>query len=213
MTDVTAIDILAIPDERAVRQAHVWNARMRESVPNGFALDETHQPHITTLQRYVRSAQLDDVFVAVEKTLTATDTSALSYEATAIGHADWGVPGQALAALAIRPSAAVLELQAALLTAVTPFIEADGTAAAFVVDPGEEIDQSTLDWVSGYVPGQIGPKYIPHITVGFGTLDDLQAIEAEPFDAFVFCPVSVAVYQLGKSGAARKHLRDWPIPA
>ncbi len=30
---------------------------MLESVPGGFALDERHQPHITTLQRYVHRSQ------------------------------------------------------------------------------------------------------------------------------------------------------------
>ena len=29
----------------------------RESVPDGFELDATHQPHITTLQRYVHTGR------------------------------------------------------------------------------------------------------------------------------------------------------------
>ncbi len=52
-------------------------------------------------------------------------------------------------------------------------------------DPGEQISQSTIDWVEGFVPDQIGEgKYIAHITVGFATLDDLKLIEAEPFAPF-----------------------------
>ena len=58
---------------------------------------------------------------------------------------------------------------------------------------------------------QIGAKYIAHITVGFGTLDDLKAIEAEPFDAFPVHPASVAVYHLGNSGAARTQLKAWQL--
>jgi hypothetical protein len=213
VSELTAIDILVDPDEATLEHARSWNARMRESVVDGFALDASHQPHITTLQRYVRTAQLDDVHAAVEATLAATDTSALSYRAVAIKHADWGVPGQGLAVIFVQPSQAVSDFQAALLAAVTPFTESGGTAAAFVRDPGEEISQSTMDWVEGYVPGQIGPgRYIAHITVGFATLDDLEAIEAEPFDAFDVHPAAVAVYQLGNSGAARKLLNTWPIP-
>jgi len=42
-----------------------------------------------------------------------------------------------------------------------------------VTDPHEGISQSTIDWVAGYVPAQIGAgKYITHITVGFVTLED-----------------------------------------
>ncbi|MFI8081968.1 hypothetical protein ACIF6L_14405 [Kitasatospora sp. NPDC086009] len=213
MDDLTAVDILVNPDETTMRHAHAWNARMRQSVPDGFALDASHQPHITTLQRYVRTTDLDDAYQAVHRTLAATDTRTLSYRAVAIRHADWGVPGQGLAVILLRPGPQVLDFQAALLAAITPFTESGGTAAAFVTDPGEGISQSTLDWVAGYVPHQIGPdRYTAHITVGFATLDDLKTIEAEPFDAFTVRPATVAVYQLGNSGAARKLLRSWPTP-
>lgn len=175
--------------------------------------ETTNPVHITTLQRYVRTAQLESVYAAIGDTLAATDTSALSYRAVAVRHADWGVPGQGLAVILVQPSEQVLGFQAALLAAVTPFTEPDGTASAFVTDPGEDISQSTRDWVEGYVPAQIGPgKYTAHVTVGFATLDALKTIEAEPFDAFPVHPATVAVYQLGNSGAARKLLKTWPIP-
>jgi hypothetical protein len=212
MSNLTAIDILVNPDEATLQHARTWNARMRESVTDGFALDASHQPHITTLQRYVRTAELDNVYDAVRKTLAATDAKALSYRAMAIRHADWGVPGQGLAVILVQPSRQVTDFQAALLAAIAPFTEPGGTAAAFVTDPGENISQSTLDWVEGYVPAQIGPeRYAAHITVGFATLDDLTAIEAEPFDAFDVHPAAVAIYQLGNSGAARRLLKTWPI--
>lgn len=212
MSDLTAIDILINPDEATIERARKVNARMRESVPEGYALDASHQPHVTTLQRYVRSAQLDDVFEAVGATMAKTDMSALSYRAVAIRHAGWGVPGQGLAVLLVEPSPEVLDFQAGLLAAVTPFVGSKGTAAAFVRDPGEEISQSTMDWVEGFVPAQIGAgKYTAHITVGFATLDDLESIEAEPFDAFPVHPVSLAVYHLGNSGTARARLKEWPL--
>jgi hypothetical protein len=99
---------------------------MRRSVPSGFALDAAHQPHVTTLQRYVRTADLDHVYDAVEQTIKATDVAALGYEAVAIGHVDLGVPGQGLAALVIKPRGEVLDFQANLLKAVTRFLPCDG---------------------------------------------------------------------------------------
>ena len=212
MSDLTAIDILVNPDEETLGHAHDWNARMRESVQDGFALDATHQPHITTLQRYVTTAELDDVYAAIGRTLQTTDTGELSYQGVAIKHAEWGVPGQGLAVILVDPSSQVLDFQARLLAAITPFIGSGGTAAAFLTDPGEEITQSTFDWVEGYVPGQIGDGYTPHITVGFATVEDLETIEAEPFDAFSIQPASLAVYQLGNNGTARKLLKSWPYP-
>jgi hypothetical protein len=104
VTELTAIDILVNPDAATIERAKVVNARLRQSVPSGYALDASHQPHITTLQRYVRTADLDKVFAAVESTITATDISSLGYEALQIRHADWNVPGQGYAVYVVSPA-------------------------------------------------------------------------------------------------------------
>ena len=95
MADLTAIDILINPDGDTVERARAVNARLRQSVPGGFALDASHQPHITTLQRYVRTADLDQVFGAVATIIAVTDIATLTFEAEMIRHADWGIPARA----------------------------------------------------------------------------------------------------------------------
>jgi hypothetical protein len=212
MSDVTAIDILINPDENTIEQARVVNARLRQSVPTGFALDATHQPHITTLQRYVRTADLEKVYDAIQKTIAQTDMSQLAFRAVAIKHANWGIPGQGYAVYFVKPSPEVLAFQAKLIAAVSPFVESGGTAAAFVTDANDlEINQTTLNWVEHYVPKSSGSNYIAHISLGFATLDDLKVIEAEPFDEFNVHPANVAVYHLGNNGNARKELKSFTI--
>jgi hypothetical protein len=212
MTDLTAIDVLIDPDERAIERAREVNGRLLESMPQGWKLDDTHQPHITTLQRYVRTADLDHVYDAVEKTVGATDMAELSYEAVGITHADWGFPGYGPTVLQVEVSSMVLDFQAKLVAALEPFVESGGTAEAFVADPGEVISPTIIDWVEAYAPNQIGEgKYFPHLTVGVDTFDHLKIIEAEPFDAFPVHPASVAVYHLGNNGTARFKLSNaWP---
>jgi hypothetical protein len=212
MSNLTAIDVLIDPDEHAIERAREVNAVLLKSMPQGWKLDETHQPHITTLQRYVRTADLDQVYNAVEKTVADTDMSSLSYEATKITHADWGFPGYGPTVLQVEVSPKVLDFQAKLVSAISPFVEGGGTAEAFVADPGEVISPTIIDWVEAYVPNQIGDgKYFPHLTVGVDTFDHLKIIEAEPFDAFTVHPASVAVYHLGNTGTARKLLKAWPV--
>ena len=212
MSDVTAIDILINPDENTVEQAKVVNARLRRSVPTGFALDATHQPHITTLQRYVRTADLEKVYEAIQKTIAQTNMSQLEFRAVAIKHADWGIPGQGYAVYFVKPSPEVLNFQAKLIAAVSPFVESGGTSAAFVTDANDaEINQTTLNWVEHYVPKSSGSNYIAHISLGFATLDELTVIEAEPFDEFDVHPANVAVYHLGNNGNARKELKSFTI--
>ena len=56
---VTAIDIALEPDATMIQHAKAANARLLKAYPKGFALDATHQPHITMLQQFVRTADLD----------------------------------------------------------------------------------------------------------------------------------------------------------
>jgi hypothetical protein len=94
---------------------------MLKSMLEGWVLDDTHQPHITTLQRYVRTADLPKVYEAVEKTLAETDMASLSYQAVKITHADWGFPGYGPAVLQMQVSPKVLDFQAKLVAAVAPY--------------------------------------------------------------------------------------------
>ena len=52
---VTAIDIALEPDATMVQHAMAANARLLKSFPKGFALDETHHPHVSMLQQFVRT--------------------------------------------------------------------------------------------------------------------------------------------------------------
>ena len=212
MSDLTAIDVLINPDEATIERAREVNARMLKSMPEGWVLDDTHQPHITTLQRFARTADLDDVYDAVETTVSETDMASLSYQIVKIAHADWGFPGYGPAVLLVEVSPEVLDFQARLAAAVAPFTEPGGTAEAFVADPGEVISPTIIDWVEAYVPAQIGAgKYLPHLTVGAAKFEDLAVIEAEPFDAFTVRPAGVAVYHLGNNGTARVELKSWQL--
>jgi hypothetical protein len=210
MTDLTAIDILINPDENTIERARAVNARLRQSVSSGFELDATHLPHITILQRYVRTADLEKVYEAIQKTIAETDMSLLKFRAVAIKHADWGIPGQGLAGYFVKPSPEVIDFQAKLIATVNPFVEPGGTAAAYVTDANDpEINQTTLNFVEQYVPNHSGSNYIAHVTLGFGTLDDLKTIETEPFNEFDIDPANVAVFHLGNNGTAREELKSF----
>src|SRR5262249_7733042 len=66
---VSAIDILLDPDATMVEKAEAANQRLLVEFPKGFALGESHRPHISCLQRYVKTADLAKVYDAVGKVL------------------------------------------------------------------------------------------------------------------------------------------------
>ena len=81
---LTAIDIALEPDATMVARAGLANDRLRSVYPSGFVLDEVHHPHITMLQRFVRTADLDAVYAAADEVfanerLTAWKLNAVKY--------------------------------------------------------------------------------------------------------------------------------------
>jgi len=105
----------------------------------------------------------------------------------------------------------LLELQAAIITALAPHGAPEGTAAALVTDPGERgISTTTIGYVERFVPDHCCSSYEAHLSVGMGRLGDLEALETEPFQPFDVHPVAVAVFHLGNNGTARRRLRTWP---
>ena len=54
-------------------------------------------------------------------------------------------------------------------------------------------------------------NYTAHLTVGLDTVEHLEELQAEPLDVFDVHPLSLAVYQLGNNGTARRLLRSWRL--
>ena len=68
---VIAIDVLLQPDQTMITKANAANARLKGSLPSGYELDATHAPHITLLQRFVRTKDLDAVSAAITRVMAA----------------------------------------------------------------------------------------------------------------------------------------------
>ena len=205
---IIAIDILLDPDATMIRHAETANERLRSNFPKGFALDATHQPHISCLQRYVKTADLERVYAAVGKILAEEQPAAWKLTAHKYYYFPWKDIG--LAGIVIEPTDELIRYQKKLIDAVAPFTEKTGTAAAFVAtkeDP--DINQPTIDYVTNFVPNETDKKFNPHVTIGLASQDYLEKLLDEKFEAFSFSPVGASVYHLGNFGTARDELKSW----
>src|SRR4249919_1450245 len=128
---VTAIDILLEPDGTMIKNATAANERLLKVFPKGFALGKTHQPHISTLQRYVKTTDLDKVYEAVGKVLAEEKPTGWKLKAYKYYYIPWKELG--LAGIVIEPTTNdLIRYQKELIDAVAPFTVETGTAAAFV---------------------------------------------------------------------------------
>ena len=204
---VTAIDIALEPDATMIQRAQAANARLLKVFPKGFALDATHHPHISMLQQYVRTADLDKVYAAAGKVLADEKVTSWKLKAFKYYYIPWKDIG--LGGIVVEPTDDLLRLQQELIDAVAPFTEKTGTAAAFMsTEQGRDIQSSLIDYVSNFESIAAGEKFNPHVTIGVATQAYLKGMLAEPFEAFTFSPTGASVYQLGTFGTARKKLKD-----
>jgi len=207
---VTAIDIALEPDATMVEHAKAANARLLKSFPKGFALDATHHPHVTMLQQFVRTDDLDKVYAAANAVLAKEKPRAWMLKAFKYYYIP--DPPFGLAGIVVEPTEDLHRLQDALIKAVEPYTEKTGTPAAFFSEEdGRDIQKSLIEYVANFVTIAAGSKFNPHVTIGVGTEAYLNQMLAEPFPAFTFSVAGASVYQLGTFGTARKELKALPL--
>ncbi len=205
---VTAIDILLLPDETMINHAEAANARLLKNYPRGFSLDATHHPHVTCLQRYVRTADLEKIYNAVGKVLAGEQPT--TWKLKAYKYYYLPVDNTGLAGIVVEPTDELRAFQQKLIDAVAPFTVKRGISAAYVTTPEDpDIVPMVIDYVADYVPKYSGKNFNPHVTIGVGSKEFLDQMLKEPFDSFTFSPVGVAVYHLGNYGTARTKLKEW----
>ncbi len=203
---VTAVDIALEPDATMVQHAKAANARLLKSFPKGFALDATHHPHVTMLQQFVRTDDLDKVYAAANAVLAKEKPKA--WKLTAFKYYYIPSPPIGLAGIVVEPSEDLHRLQDELIAAVTPYTVKTGTPAAFFSeDAGRDIQEFLIEYVANFVAASAGTRFNPHVTIGVGTETYLNEMLAEPFTSFTFSPAGASVYQLGTFGTARKELK------
>jgi len=206
--EVTAIVVALVPDAALRAQALAINTRLRLETPRGYAFDATHQPHISVLQRYVLTADLDAVRTVVGQVVASEDPASWRLQTNERYAIPWD--GTNLVSIMMEPSEPVLRFQRRLMDALAPYTVPLGTAAAFLTMPAEPpASAATVAYVGRFVPDATGDQYNPHLSVGIGGDEQVRELLAEPVAALEVAPVGVAIYQLGDFGAARRELAAW----
>lgn len=199
-----AIDILIEPDSRMMERAKSVNARLRRNYAEGFTFDESHVPHLTLVQRYVRADDVDALARALARYLRPGPMLPIDLQATGY---------EAASSDAIRTVVCLVERAPGLIhlasraeEAVRPFALGGGTADAFFGAPTEPIDPGTIRYVEEFVPARVGERFEPHVTFGRAHADFVETLLGKPFEPFAFSGDNLAIYHLGNHGTARKPL-------
>ena len=205
---IMAVDILLQPDATMLQHASANNARLLKEYPEGFALDAMHTPHITMLQCFVRTADLDKLYAAEEKVFAAARVTTMKLVAFKFYYAPTGPTG--VAGICAKPTPEILKLQADIISAAKPFMVQTGPIGAFTAPHGNPaLDAAIIEYVSTFAAKMAGANFNPHVSTGVAPKEYLDRMLAEPFEPYTFSPAGAAVYHLGPFGTAAKKLKDW----
>ncbi|HEY7641073.1 MAG TPA: DUF2891 family protein [Steroidobacteraceae bacterium] len=197
---VVAINVLLLPDQSMSRRAKEINGQLRQSYPQGFALDASHVPHISILHRYVSAETLPQVFAAVEQVATKHSPVGVTLTASGLESSPW--EGHQVTSIKVQKTPELSALQDELVAALRPYAVESGGADAFVTTGGETaVGDQTIDYVRTFVEKQTGENFKPHITAGIS-----DSPPASDFKPMQFKVAALVVYQLGNVGTARKEL-------
>jgi hypothetical protein len=209
---ITAVDIVLEPDATMIQNAQAANAGLLKNFPKGYTLGDEHTPHMSVIGGYFHTENLDEVFAAASKVLASEKV--MSWKLTAFRYYYIPLKEIGLAGILVQPTPDLIRLQEELFDAIGNFFApaGSGTAAAFKTtaqDP--EINQPTIDAVANYFAAHRGEHYSPHVTIGVGTVDYLNALLAAPFPTFTFSTAGASAYQFGNFGTAAKQLQSFKL--
>jgi len=221
LAPMIAINILLLPEPKAAERAQAVNARLRAEVPGlelddrahakrpGFALDTTHVPHVSLMHLVVRASDVESLSTALRKAVSAAELSKIDLRAAGYDSGPWN--GGMMVSIHIERSPELVALQSAVLRAAAPFAHSDSVdEGMFETEGGSPQDSAvnaeTIDYVRTFSEKRTGEHFSPHITVGLAAAGAAQRLRSEPFQAQSYRIESLAIYQLGNDGTARREL-------
>lgn len=187
---VLALDVALLLPESVAALAVSLNRALPRAESKGLVLDDTHLPHVTLTQQFVRADRLAAALDAID-TIVAT---ALPLTMDVTG----GARGASSVWMGVRRTPALADLHQQLMDALAPF-EVSGDAAAFVDGDARESD---VRWVTSYRASASDERFTPHVTLGHATRQP----RIEPF---TFEATTIAACQLGRFCSCRRVLRGW----
>lgn len=194
MSDLLALDVALLPPPDVRARAVDLSARLPAGRSRGLRLDEDHLPHVTLTQQFVRAADLDGVFHALD-TVLATQPP-LTLRVMGGGRTAGGTVW-----IAIDRTDALASLHHRLMDALREFERVGGGPSAFADGDARVGD---VAWVTGYRVKASFLAYSPHITLG-------HASRAPRIEPFAFEATTVAACQLGRFCTCRRVLRGWTL--
>jgi len=190
-----AVDIVLLPSEVMVDKAITANKELLKQCAHKIVLDkENCLPHISLVMGCIDEGNIDEID-EILKTITK-ETTLGPLSAVCI-HTESNRAGEKVSVLQIEKTEALQSLHEEVMKKLAVYLSYD--VKAEMVFSSSQINESTLDWIKNYPENSSFGKYSPHITIGYGEINNFSF-------PIQFDVLKLALCRLGNHCTCRKIL-------
>ncbi|OHB83377.1 MAG: hypothetical protein A2Z38_05705 [Planctomycetes bacterium RBG_19FT_COMBO_48_8] len=190
-----AVDVVLLPSEEVTSQAIEANNMLLKQHADRIILDkENCLPHISLAMGCINERDIANIEKILESIAEKYNPGQLSIIGINTGTNSLG---EKVSAFEVKITQKLLSLHKEVMRRMTPYFSYD--AAAEMVFSPPKASESTLLWIKNYPEKSAFENFFPHITIGYGQIDDF-SFTAE------FTASKLALCHLGNHCTCRKVL-------
>jgi len=163
-----AVDAVLLPSEEMVDKAIAANKELQKQCAEKIILDkESCLPHISLAMGCIDERDIADIEKVLQTIAKQNSLGRLS----AIGiHTSENSAGEQVSVIQIERTEALQSLHEEVLRRLEPYFNYDVTVDMVLSPP--MAGESTLAWIKDYPEKSSFEKFSPHITIGYGEIND-----------------------------------------
>jgi len=190
-----AVDVVLLPSEAMTNRAIEANKRLLQQYADRIILDkENCLPHISLAMGCMDGRHIADIEKILKSVADRYNPGRLSVVGVNIGTNSLG---EKVSSFEVEKTERLLLLHKQVMRRMTPYFSYNVTAEMVLSPPAA--GESTLLWIKNYPEKSAYENFFPHITIGYGQLDDF-SFTAE------FVASKLALCHLGNHCTCRKVL-------
>jgi 2'-5' RNA ligase len=164
-----AVDVVLLPDEMMMDRAIAANSKLVEKFGEKIVLNKKScLPHISLTMGCVDENDI----TAIEKVLKEIAEKSSLTELNVIGiQTSTNSVGEKVSVFEVEKTNELQSLHEEVMEQLATYLNADVTAD-MLYNPAE-VGQSTLLWIKNYRAKSSFENFFPHITIGYGEINDL----------------------------------------
>lgn len=163
-----AVDAVLLPSEEVATTAIEANRELLKQCPGKIILDkENCLPHISLAMGCIDSNDIARAAGVLQKLADKNHPGALVSVGISVGTSS---ASEKVSVLGLKRTETLQRLHEDVMQELEPYFSYDVTAEMVLSPPGA--GESTLRWIREYPEKSSFRRYFPHITLGYGQLED-----------------------------------------